>query len=203
MNDNWKLPYTVIKPLSFPVSIQSRKYQNPKDIIIRDIKSQKNGNLIVYKLQTTGYPSNTNKNAIRGKWKKPLILRNIISLSNTVHTSWSCFLFPYLEDFSVWFITWGLVCCIVSASDLNGTRMISGSLQLFYSWERENKGKYKLKRKKKKKKGKEQHTWVQKFGEVLGALCSFPRFAPFISNQYWTGNKCTGLMCTLHWVISF
>lgn len=41
MNDNWKLPYTVVKPLSFPVSIQSRKYQNPKDIIIRDIKSQK------------------------------------------------------------------------------------------------------------------------------------------------------------------
>lgn len=36
---------------------------------------------------------------------------------------------------------------------------------------------------------------------MLGALCSFPRVGPFISNQYSAGNKSTGLMCTLSYFI--
>jgi len=45
------------------------------------------------------------------------------------------------------------------------------------------KGKVREK-KKRKKKGGENHKRVQKSGELLGALCSFPRVAFVISNQY-------------------
>lgn len=117
---------------------------------------------------------------MRGKWKKPLIPRNFISPSNTVNTCWSCFLSLYIEDFSVWLIPWRhlMLCFWIWLEWHKNDRWKLAVVPLLAKGKGRKREKIK---KKKRKEGGEHYKWVQKFGEVLGALCSFPRLAPFVS----------------------